>query len=319
MRPTRRALLGAATAVAASGAWMASERWVASETWVPSGAWAQARRTAIIPFGHSAFPYDGAVPDSGKPFLDVERDGKRGHTSPRGGVYFTDSTYSSRETLLHVGAGFRPSGDSALVLFFHGNKATLREEVVTRQRIVAQFDASGFNGALVAPQLAVNALDSSGGRFWERGFLSAYLNEAAQRLAALGAGSMHAAPVIVIAYSGGYNPAIYALLGGGGASRIKGVVLMDALFGELPNYAQWIAATHSRAFFVSAFGPASAKENAAMKSLLAGRGVAYTDGVPQKLTGGGVWFIDSRGASHNDFMTRAWAAQPLRDILMRMR
>ncbi len=302
---TRRLLLSNAMAMAAA-----------------SSATAQSRRTAIVPFEHSAFPYDGPVPDTGKPFLDVTKDGKRGHTSPRGGVYFTEPTYSDRRTLLHIGSGFRGSSQSALVVFFHGNTATLSREVVARQRIVAQFDASGIDGVLVAPQLAVNALDSSGGRFWENGFFASYLNEAAQKLGQLGgagAGVFQRMPVIVTAYSGGYNPAIFALLNGGAASRVRGVILFDALFGELPRYAQWVASSGNRAFFVSAYGPSSRNENMSLRATLSSRGIGVQDGAPPQLSGGGVWFVDAKGAAHNDFMTRAWVANPFRDMLARIK
>lgn len=280
---------------------------------------AQSRRTAIVPFDLSAFPYDGPVPDTGKPFLDVTKDSRRGHTSPRGGVYFTEPTYSDRRTLLHVGSGFRGSSQSVIVVFFHGNKATLAGEVVARQRILAQFDASGIDGVLVVPQLAVNALDSSGGRFWESGFFASYLDEAARRLGQMSNGVFQRMPVIVTAYSGGYNPAIFALLNGGAGSRVRGVILFDALFGELPRYAQWIASSSNRAFFVSAYGPSARNENMALRASLAARGVGVQDGLPAQLSGGGVWFVDAKGAAHNDFMTRAWAANPYRDMLSRVR
>ena len=290
-------------------------------TFAATGALAQSRRTDIVPFEHSAFPYDGPIPDTGKPFLDVTKDGKRGHTSPRGGVYFTEPTYSDRKTLLHIGAGYRGAG-AVMVVFLHGNKATLKGEVVGRQRVVAQFDASRINGVLVAPQLAVNALDSSGGRFWENGFFARYLDEAAQRLgqmSGVGAGAFLAMPVVIVAYSGGYNPLAYALERGGAGSRIKGVILLDALFGELPRLGGWAAQNANRAFFVSAYGPSSKAENLSLRASLAGRGVAIQDGAPQQLSGGGIWFVDSHGASHNDFVTRAWVTQPLKDILSRIR
>lgn len=309
MKVSRRHLLASAAAAAA----IVPARGIAV---------AQAHRTAIVPFEHSAFPYDGPIPDTGKPFLDVTQSGRRGHTSPRGGVYFTEPTYADTRTLLHVGSGFRASQESVMVMFFHGNKATLQGEVLARQRVVAQFDASGINGVLVAPQLAVNALDSSGGRFWESGFFARYLGEAAQRLGQMtGTGSsvFQSMPVVIVAYSGGYNPAAYALERGGAGGRIRGVILLDALFGELPRFAQWIGANHSRAFFVTAYGPASRTENMSLKTMLTGRGIGVQDGAPQRLSGSGVFFIDSRGAAHNDFMTRAWVANPLRDILVRMR
>ena len=65
-----------------------------------------------------------------------------------------------------------------IIVFFHGNKATLSRDVIARQQIVRQLANSGLNAVLVAPQLAVDAQDSSAGRFWSPGGFAAFLSEA---------------------------------------------------------------------------------------------------------------------------------------------
>ena len=53
---------------------------------------------------------------------------------------------------------------------------------IARQQIVRQLADSGLNGVLVAPQLAVDAPDSSAGKFWSPGGFAAFLNEAEGKL-----------------------------------------------------------------------------------------------------------------------------------------
>ena len=48
-----------------------------------------------------------------------------------------------------------------IVVFFHGNGATLERDVRDRQLVPQQISDSGVNAVLLAPQLAVNAADSS--------------------------------------------------------------------------------------------------------------------------------------------------------------
>ena len=279
---------------------------------VPAG------RTQIVDFLASPFPYDGKVPDRDTPFYDATKDGRRGHTSPRGGFYPESPTYTDRRVLLHIGAGFNSSKPAALVVFLHGNRATLMRDVRNRQRVPAQFDASGINGVLVAPQFALDALDSSAGRFWEPNFFTDFLNEAASRLGEMTkmSGSVfRSMPVILVAYSGGYNPAAYALQIGGAAGRLYGVILLDALFGEHERFVNWLVNRRNDAFFVSAYGPSSRAENATMKRMLAQRGLRPRDGRPTVLSPGSIWFLDAGNAEHNDFVTRAWVPDPLKVLL----
>jgi hypothetical protein len=276
---------------------------------------------AYAEFQNSAFPYRGAVPDQDRPFLDVNTNGRLGHASPRGGVYWEDQTYSDRHVMIAAAPAFDARRGGDLVLYFHGNQAMLARDVFDRQQAPQQLAQSGLNGVMVAPQMAVDALDSSAGRFWEPGGLAAFLNEADQRLAELYPGeprsSFRRLPVIIVAYSGGYLPAAYSLAVGGADSRVRGVVLLDALYGEEDKFADWIERWRGRAFFVSAYSKSSREENEALRRRLVAAGVAVQDNMPDRLGPGVVAFIDAGDAVHDDFVSAAWTSQPLRDVLAR--
>jgi hypothetical protein len=84
--------------------------------------------TKLVEFGTSPFPYDGAR-----------------------------RSYSDRRVHLHIPAGFDARRPAVMVLFFE-------RDVRDRQQVPAQISASDMNAVLVAPQLAVDAADSSVGR-----------------------------------------------------------------------------------------------------------------------------------------------------------
>lgn len=273
-----------------------------------------------MPFETSPFPYDGLVPATNAPFLDRREGDKRGRSSARGGVYWQDPTYSDRRVLLSVPRRFDPSRPGVVVVYLHGNLATLERDVCRRQGVPRQVAASRLNAVLVAPQLAVDALDSSAGRFWDRGHLRAFLAEAAARLRELtGATGFEAMPVVLVAYSGGYYPALFAAENGGAGERLRGLVLMDALLGEVERFAALIASGGSRRVFLSAYGLSSREHNLALQRLLKERQVAFGEGLPDALRPGSVQFIPAGPeTSHADFMTHALGRDPLRAVLDRL-
>ena len=120
----------------------------------------QTEQTELIGFDSSAFPYYGRNPRTG-------------------GTGYTDGRYSDNRVLVHVPSGFNVKKPGVIVVFFHGHGATLARDVRDRQQVPKQVSASGVNAVLVAPQLAYNAADSSAGKFWERGGLKRFLDEAA--------------------------------------------------------------------------------------------------------------------------------------------
>lgn len=275
-----------------------------------------ADRSWLVPFATAPFPYDGVVPDKGVRFLDVRAGERRGHTSPRGGIYWEDATYSDDRVLVSVPPRYDPARPT-IVLFLHGNRARLERDVCRRQGVPRQVAASGLNAILVAPQLAVDALDSSAGRFWTPGAARAFLAEAAARLAALGYPGLEAAPVVVVAYSGGYLPAVYALQVGGIADRVRALVLLDALFGEVDRYADVVRARIGGMAFASAYSGASRGTNDALRRQLAGENVPVADG-PGLKAGVATFVSAPAGIGHDDFVTRAFAPDPLAFLLRQL-
>jgi len=278
-------------------------------------------KTQLVAFDASAFPYRGFIPGSNKPFLDARDGARRGHTSLRGDVYWEDPTYSDRRSLLYLPPGFDPARPVLIVLYLHGQGATLERDVMVRQAVPRQIADTGANIALVAPQLALDAGDSSAGNFWRGGHFAKYIDEAAERLMRLygdrSAGrGFNLAPVVIVAYSGGYLSAAYALERGGANHRIKGVILMDALYGDEDKFATWFAARRRQAFLLSAYTDSTREENATLQGLLAKKRIPFTRSAPRTLSAGTAAFVATGGLDmHGDFVTRAWQPDPLEKAL----
>jgi hypothetical protein len=280
-------------------------------------------KTQLVPFDTTPFPYSGPVPEKNITFLDVLNGERRGHTAPRGGVYWEDLTYSDKRVLLSIPRGFDIRRPALIVVFFHGNLATLTRDVRNRQQIPRQVEQSGLNAVLVAPQFAVDALDSSSGRFWEPGVFGKFLDEAVGKLARLhgdarARAAFEQAPVVIAGYSGGYNPTAFALAVGGANQRVHGVMLFDGLFAEIDKFADWLA-KRPPAFFFTAYGKAARTEHAELQRMLTDRGVGFATKLPARLTPGSVTFLAvGDDVRHNDFMTWAWVANPLKAALARI-
>jgi hypothetical protein len=280
--------------------------------------------TKLAEFETAPFPYFGIVPATGKPFLDLEDEDRVGHSTPYGHIYWQEDVYNDSQVLLHIPKGFNIRKPAIMIVFFHGHGATLERDVLARQRVAEQVSKSGLNAVLVAPQMARDAADSSAGKFWEQGAFGRFSGEAAQALAAM-IGDKKAVrtfaklPVVVVAYSGGFQPAAWSLAQGGLGKRVKGVVLFDALYGELSKFKNWIA-TNRSGFFVSAYLSGTKGRNEDLARSLAADEIPMTGELVDGLKKGSVVFIDhGEDARHRDFVTNAWAPDPLADVLSRMK
>lgn len=283
-------------------------------------------KTALVPFQTAPFPYRGVLPGSGKPFLDIvdETTGRRGHTTPYGRHYWEDETYSDNRVLLHIPKGFDARRPAILLVFFHGHGATLERDVLRRQRVADQISRSGANAVLIAPQFAVDAADSSAGRFWEPGAFGRFMGEAAEALAKLHGGpksirTFASAPVIFVAYSGGYLAAASCAVNGGINKRLRGVVLLDALYGELGKFASWIENDRS-AFFVSAYLGSTREKNSELAEILTARDIDYATALDRPLHQGDIALLSGgdEHVSHRSFVTEAWVDNPIEDLLRRL-
>lgn len=280
-------------------------------------------KTVIVPFRHTPFPYRGMIPEKDKPFMDVVAGSRRGHTSPRAGIYWEDQTYSDRSVLISFPKGFTLAKPAMIIVFFHGNGALLQRDVVDRQQIAEQVSDSGLNAVLVAPQFAHDALDSSAGSFWTPGYFRQFLDEADGKLAeAYGEPKKREAfakmPVVLVAYSGGYNPAAYALHVGGADRRIGGVILFDAVYDEEEKFAGFLK-HYRKAFFFSTWSKSAASGNANIRAFLDADHVSYSMKTPKSLKPGSVTFFAADPETvHDDFMTSAWVANPLAWVLAKI-
>src|SRR5204863_4504733 len=141
--------------------------------------------TTLVSMKSSAFPYFGNNPRSEAPFLDIANGERRGHRSYSGKVYWQDETYNDSRVLVYVPEHFDARKPGVIVVFFHGNGATLERDVRDRQLVPQQISDSGVNTVLLAPQLAVDAADSSAGKFWQPGGLKRFVAESTDHLARL--------------------------------------------------------------------------------------------------------------------------------------
>jgi hypothetical protein len=288
-----------------------------------SAAPSRAAKLELVAFKASPFPYEGQPPGRDKPFLDVEQDGRRGHTARGGNIYWEDTTYSERRTLIFIPKGFDPARPGLMIVYFHGNQSALLRDVWRRQQVPLQVARSGLNAVLLAPQFAVDALDSSAGQFWEPGAFRRYLEEAAMHLARLhgnpwGSPLFDALGVVIVAYSGGYYPAAWGIRHGGVGDRVRGIVMLDALYGELDTYLRWTERREA-AFFFSAYARSARDENAAFQKLLAERNIDFAMDMPAKLAPGSVTFLDAgEEVLHKDFVTKAWVDDPLMAVLAKI-
>jgi hypothetical protein len=279
--------------------------------------------TTLVSLKSSAFPYLGNNPHTDEPFLNIYKDGRRGHRSYGGRVYWQDQTYNDNRVLMHIPENFDVRKPGVIVVFFHGNGATLERDVRDRQLVPQQITDSGVNAVLLAPQLAVDAADSSAGKFWQPGGLKRFVTESADHLAQLygdpGAARAFAnMPVVIVGYSGGFVPAAWSLEVGGLGNRVRGVFLLDAVYGELDKFASWIENNRS-GFFVSAYTRYTQRHDRELMQMLRDKGIAISDEMDRPLRPGSVVFVKTPdGVTHRDYVTHAWTENPVKEVLVKM-
>src|SRR4051794_1121520 len=279
--------------------------------------------TTLVSMKSSAFPYYGTNPRSEAPFLNISNGERKGHRSYGGRVYWQDETYNDSRVLVHVPETFDSRKPGVIVVFFHGNGATLERDVRDRQMVPQQISDSGVNAVLLAPQLAVNAADSSAGKFWQPGGFKRFLDESASHLARLtgdpkSAQAFANMPVIIIGYSGGFLPTAWSLNVGGATNRVRGVFLLDAVYGELDKFASWIENNRS-GFFVSSYTRYTKPRDRELIEMLRDKGITVTENMDGPLRPGSVVFVQTRnGVTHRDYVTQAWTEHPVREVLVKM-
>src|ERR1700716_2598709 len=290
---------------------------------VPNERPAREEQTTLVALKSSAFPYLGNNPRTDEPFLNISKGERRGHRGLGGRVFWQDETFNDNRVLMHVPESFDARKPGVIVVFFHGNGATLERDVRDRQLVPQQISDSGVNAVLLAPQLAVDAADSSAGKFWQPNGFKRFMDESTAHLARL-YGDPNAAkafanmPVIIIGYSGGFVPAAWSLGVGGLGNRVRGVFLLDAVYGELDKFASWVENNRS-GFFVSAYTRYTKRHDRELIQMLKEKGIAIAEDMEGPLRRGSVVFVQTPdGVTHRDYVTHAWTENPVKQVLVKM-
>ncbi len=290
----------------------------------PANAQLRAGKTSISEFVTSPFPLDGA--SAAGEYFNVNENGKRGRQTATGRVYWENETYNDQRVLLHIPAKFDLRKPAVIVVFFHGHGAILERDIRDRQQLPEQVSSSAANAVLVAPQFAVNAADSNPGRFAEPGAFARFLNEAATHLAILHGDQrtvryFQSLPVILISYSGGYRAAALAITRGDTQNRVRGLVLLDSLYGEMDKFESWVTADRKR-FFISTYLGSTKARNLELMRQLRERGVPVRtslDGIRRLQPGTVVFISGGNEENHRDYVQDGWIANPITDVLNRLR
>ncbi len=115
------------------------------------------------------------------------------------------------------------------------------------------------------------------------------------------------------------QPAAWAAHHGGIGDRLRGIILLDALYAEVDKFADWIAGRES-AIFLSAYSRSAREENLALQRRLTERGIDFATSLPTtRLAPGSVTFIAAADeVEHRDFVTKAWVDDPLKAVLAKV-
>jgi hypothetical protein len=123
-------------------------------------------------------------------------------------------------------------------------------------------------------------------------------------------------PVIIIGYSGGYLPAAACLQNGSLHNRIRGLTLLDGLYGEMGTFTNWLVNDRS-IFFISSYTGSTKAKNMELKRSLEQRAMETNSDLSSRLPRGSIAFLATSDTSHRDFVTHAWVDDPVADVLRR--
>jgi hypothetical protein len=125
-------------------------------------------------------------------------------------------------------------------------------------------------------------------------------------------------PIVIVGYSGGFLPTAWSLEVGGISDRVQGVILLDAVYGQLDKFASWIE-SHRSGFFVSSYTHYTAPHDRELMRMLRNKGIAVSEDMDAPLRAGSVMFVETGGGiTHRDYVTRAWTRDPIKNVLLKM-
>ncbi|MBF0138476.1 MAG: hypothetical protein HQL65_19775 [Magnetococcales bacterium] len=251
--------------------------------------------TLMARLPHAPFPYDGLVGDTDQPFFDrTDPDnGQRLHTVNDTIFYPEFPYYQDNRVLVHLPPAFKPDAPFAILVFFHGHLTELDRTLVREMALLQQVNATDHNLVLVAPQMVRDAIDSSPGKLYRPQGLANLLGDVSRVLAEEMdeefAGQFARAPVILAAFSGGYRALAYTLERGFADTlerdaRLRGVILLDALYSDADKFIAWLRHPERRGFLVNLYGPSSAPLSEKLSQNLQEYGLSWSNSLSPPLS-----------------------------------
>ncbi len=234
----------------------------------PVGKWLDESGAQVMlrPFAHAPYPHASRA------------NGFKGSKETFGPEHYQDSTIA-----IVIPKQFRQSDAVDLVVHFHGHRNHV-DQVLTEYDMIDQLQKSGRNAILLVPQGPYDAADSGFGKMEDAGGFEAMVREVVEFLyTQKKISSTDIGHIALTAHSGGYNAVSMICARGGLADHITDVLLFDASYGGLENYAHWIEQDHNRRL-VSIFTAHLAPANFELLTLLKKAGTDYDLTMEKDLT-----------------------------------
>ena len=279
-----------------------------------------ARLTMLARLAAAPFPFESDPATDPEPFFH-HRDPESGERIRSiGGQQFGETAhYRDDRVLIHVPPSFDPAAPATVLIFLHGHHSTLSETVIGGHAVTRQINRSRTNTLLIAPQMAYDAADSHPGKLSRRSGAATLLRAAGATLASqldIDPALTTQASIVVSAFSGGFKAAAHCLTVGGLKKRVAGVLLLDALYGCVGDFAEWKAGRGRDAYFVAIHGKGTAENTGALAAALRSAGYKIRSRLPARLDHGPVAIISSR-AAHRKIPLLGPPRWPIAEVLRR--
>ncbi len=255
---------------------------------LPQGDW----KVAIIQLPSAPFPHESR---------------REGYTASDKTNFPADKHYSDSSVGIVIPDNFTPGDATNFIVHFHGHRNNVAN-VLKQFALQEQLNRSGVNAVLVIPQGPLDVPDSGFGKLEDAGGLENLLKDVAAALRDAGkAKTDKIGSVILTAHSGGYKAAAACLKHGGLADHITDVLLFDATYGGLDQFANFAAGANRR--IVSIFTEHLASENYMLLVMLSKRSAPYSllmedDWKDDDLLPRRTIFIHTQKLAHNDVVSK---------------
>lgn len=256
---------------------------------LPAGDW----KMAIVQLPSAPYPHES------------RRDG---YTASDRTHFPADKHYSDGSVGIVISDNFTPGDATNFIVHFHGHRNNVAN-VLTQFGLQDQLNRSGVNAVLVIPQGPLDAPDSGCGKLEDAGGLENLLKDVATSLKDAGKiKTDKIGSVILTAHSGGYKATAACVKHGGLADHITDVLLFDATYGGLDQFANFAAGGANRRV-VSIFTEHLASENYMLLVMLNKLSAPYSllmedDWKDDDLLPRRTIFIHTRKLAHNDVVSK---------------